>query len=178
MRAELYLLGMFVMTAGLAASCATPPSAPNTPLVPSVAAAGGDELALRATPDSESVGDVYHWVHTHDFEDIEARLRREIPGHTQRLYSPDKGVRIKYMDAEAVYLWEARSGQMKRGRWSMGETEFGPQICETFYGAEECLNTVELLSGVGRIDMRAGDVFGLISGSRPRVERNGVPDWP
>lgn len=156
-------------------ACAAAPA--PAPLSPYKIAAGDDALAQRATPSSEAVGEVYHWVHTSDYADIEARLRRETPNTTRRLYTPKDGVRVKYMGASDVYVWSAATGQIRRGTWSVTEGKFGPQICETFYGDSACLNTVEQLSGVGRIDKRAGDAFGLARGGRPVIGSEGLPQW-
>ena len=156
-------------------ACAT--SSPNAPVSPYKIAAGDDVLAQRATPSSAAVGEVYHWVHTSDYAQIEARLRREIPNTTQRLYNPKDGVRVKYVGASEVYYWSAATGQIRRGSWEIIEGKFGPQICETFYGEVVCLNTVEQLSGVGRIDTRKGDAFGLARGARPVVGDKGLPQW-
>ncbi len=148
-----------------------------SPVTPYKIAAGDDVLAQRATPSSEVVGEVYHWVHTSDYTDIETRLRKEIPHTTRRLYNPKDGVRVKYVGTGDVYYWSAASGQLRRGTWDIQSGKFGPQICETFYGVTTCLNTVEQLSGVGRIDMRKGDVFGLARGGRPTVGDDGLPRW-
>lgn len=145
---------------------------------PHIAAAGDDALALRATPSPEHVAEIYHWVHTHSSDDIEARLRAEFVNTTRRLYTPAEGAGVKFLGADAVLYWSAKTGQVRRGTWAIEEGKFGPQICETFYGQTECLNTAEQLSGVGAVDKRADDVFGLARGLRPRVNEDGLPSWP
>lgn len=169
------------MILGLTA-CATPASiSPDAnadiAATPYKIAAGDDRLAQRSTPSSEVVGEIYHWVHTSDYTEIDARLRAEIPNTTRRLYNPKDGVRVKYVGASEVFYWSAKTNQVRRGTWEIKEGKFGPQICETFYGETVCLNTVEQLSGVGRIDMRKGDVFGLTRGGRPEVGYDGLPGW-
>lgn len=173
---SLILIAALTLTA-----CVTPAPA-NTLLTPDKIAAGDDNLAQRATPSSEVVGDIYHWVHTNEYPAIEARLREELPNTTRRLYNSKDGVRVKYVspiktEKGAVYYWSAATGQMRRGTWDIQNGKFGPQICETFYGETICLNTVEQLSGVGVIDSRGGDVFGLARGARPVLGKEGLPDW-
>ena len=168
---------LVLMAAALLSACATPSAPPQGPLTPYKIAAGNDALAQRATPSRGAVGEVYHWVHTSAYADIEKRLRQEIPNTTRRLYNPKDGVRVKYVGASEVYYWRAATGQIRRGTWDIKEGKFGPQICETFYGQTVCLNTVEQLSGVGRIDIRKGDVFGLARGVRPELGDDGLPDW-
>ncbi len=153
-----------------------------SPAVPDyVLAASDNPLLARATPTSEVVGETYHWVHTSDYPAIEKRLRENYANKTVRLYTVDTGVRVKYADAKDVYIWSAKSGQIRRGTWVVTEAKFGPQICETFYGQTDCLNTVEVLSGVGQIGSRAGDSYGLARGGRPTLNgpaTDGLPDWP
>ena len=168
---------VLILALGLSACATTQAPISDTPLTPYRIAAGDDTLAQRATPSSAVVGEVYHWVHTNEYSDIEKRLRAELPNTTRRLYNPKDGVRVKYISDENVYYWSAKSGQVKRGTWDIQEGKFGPQICETFYGEAVCLNTVEQLSGVGVIDSRRGDVFALASGGRPVVGDDGLPGW-
>jgi hypothetical protein len=154
----------------------------SAPITPYKIAAGDDELALRATPSSAVVADVYSWVHSSDYVEIENRLLAEIPNTTARLYNRQNGMRVKYTGPSTsgtgdVYYWSRNTGQIRRGSWEIKEGKFGPQICETFYGETTCLNTVEQLSGVGRIDRRKGDVFGLARGVRPEVGDDGLPEW-
>jgi len=163
-----------IIVLGLSACATTDIPAPDRPYR---IAAGNDTLAQRATPSSEAVGEVYHWVHTRDYSEIETRLRREIPGTTRRLYNPKDGVRVKYVGSADVYYWSAATGQIRRGKWDIQQGKFGPQICETFYGETLCLNTVEQLSGVGVIDSRKGDVFELARGVRPVAGDAGLPEW-
>ena len=172
MRAFVFIIGL-----GLCACATVDDPSSDTPLTPYRIAAGDDVLAQRATPRGDVVSEVYHWVHTSEYPAIEARLRKELPNTTRRLYNPKEGVRAKYMDNENVYYWFASSGQVKRGRWNIEEGKFGPEICETFYEEKACLNTVEQLSGVGMIDSRNGDVFGLASGGRPEAGKDGLPVW-
>ncbi len=145
-------------------------------------AAGDDVLAQRATPNRAVVDEVYSWVHSSDYVDIENRLLAEIPNMTARLYNRQNGMRVKYTGPSTdgtgdVYYWSRNTGQIRRGSWEIKEGKFGPQICETFYSETSCLNTVEQLSGVGRIDRRKGDVFGLARGVRPEVGDDGLPEW-
>ncbi len=169
----------FILLAALSltACAATPAPIPEAVDTPYRIAAGDDVLAQRATASNDVVSEVYHWVHTNEYPNIESRLRAEIPNTTRRLYNPEDGVRVKYIGRENVYSWSANSGQVKRGTWEIKDSKFGPQICETFYGAVTCLNTVEQLSGVGMIDSRAGDVFGLAAGGRPVAGEDGLPGW-
>lgn len=170
--------GFVLITAlSLSACAATTAPAPEAADTPYRIAAGDDILAQRATPGNEVVSEVYHWVHTNEYPDIEARLRAEFPNTTRRLYNAEDGVRVKFIGRENVYYWSANSGQIRRGTWDIQQGKFGPQICETFYGAVTCLNTAEQLSGVGEIDSRAGDVFGLARGGRPVMGDDGLPGW-
>ena len=162
---------------GLSACAAVDAPTSGPALTPDKIAAGDDVLAQRAIPSNEVVGEVYHWVHTNEYPNIEARLRAEIPNTTRRLYNSKDGARVRYIGSETVYYWSAKSGQLKRGTWDIQEGKFGPQICETFYGVTACLNTVEQLSGVGVIDSRTGDVFGLARGGRPVLGDDGLPEW-
>lgn len=166
-----------ILAAVSLSACATSTAPQAEQDTPYKIAAGEDVLAQRATPSSDIVAEIYSWVHTSDYADIEKRLRAEIPNTTRRLYNPKDGVRVKYVGAKDVYYWRANSGQIRRGTWNIEEGNFGPQICETFYGNTVCLNTVEQLSGVGRIDMRSGDVFGLARGGRPVLGDDGLPRW-
>jgi hypothetical protein len=164
-----------IALAAVLTACASAPD--PAPPAPYKIAAGDDALAQRATPTSAAVGEVYHWVHISEYKDIEARLRRETVNTTRRLYTPKDGVRVKYIGKTDVYVWSAATGQIRRGTWVISEGKFGPQICETFYGETACLNTAEQLSGVGRIDKRAGDAFGLARGIRPVIGKDGLPSW-
>ena len=85
---------------------------------------------------------------------------------------------MKFLGADTVLYWSAKTGQVRRGTWDIQEGKFGPQICESFYGDAVCLNTAEQLSGVGVIDTRPGDVFGLARGLRPRLNDEALPSWP
>ncbi len=172
------ILPLLALLSGFLPACAT---APVSPAVPDyVLAASGNPLLARATPTSEVVGEIYHWVHTSDYPAIEKRLRESYANKTVRLYAVDTAVQVKYASAKDVYIWSAKSGQIRRGTWTITEAKFGPQICETFYGQTNCLNTVEVLSGVGQIGSRAGDSYGLARGGRPIINgaTDGVPDWP
>jgi len=127
---------LVLIAAAALSACATPAAKnaapPQGTLTPYKIAAGDDILAQRATPSRGVVGEVYHWVHTSDYADIETRLRGEIPNTTRRLYNPKDGVRVKYVGESEVYYWSAATGQLMRGTWGIEDGKFGPQICETF----------------------------------------------
>ena len=123
-------------------------------------------------------------------EAITAALTATLADRTKIFFQPGYGVFVEYTTADGRdRMWFPRNPHVVVGTWAIRTMDGAPRACFHYlkshdavtgtYEPTECSDAMQTLAGMGLIDERAGDAFGLLSDRIPWTkEPREVPAWP
>ncbi len=121
--------------------------------------------------------------------DLRAALTASLSGRTKIIYQDGYGVYVEYTAPDGSdRMWFPRNADAVKGKWTVRDTPDGPRACFLYFNSHDvvtgqfepndCVPAEQTLSGANVLDVRSGDVFGLMA-KLPYIKSDmDVPQWP
>ncbi|WP_443750825.1 hypothetical protein [Asticcacaulis solisilvae] len=122
--------------------------------------------------------------------DVRAALTANVADKTKIFYQAGYGVFVEYSAADGSdRMWFPKNHAVVKGIWGIRVMDGKTKACFHYFNARntvtgefegtECISPAQTLSGADVLEMRSGDVFGLMKDKLPYVKSAmDVPLWP